>query len=102
MVYDSAPMVLKMRLAIVFMIIVCIFTAGEVIEAHEEVKKMQKTLSYIKGRVDILDDTVVELYETYSFDVRTLKRIDDKVTHVDMLCEDAKLPKIQQKWSKRK
>ena len=82
------------NLLLVLILGTVILIVGTIDEMQKDLRKVRKNLKYVKCRLDIIDDTIKEMYFTYSFDCNSLNKIQEELNGL-------KKPKIQQKWSKR-
>lgn len=78
-----------------FVIIIQIMIFGEISDLKEDLKKIDKKAKYNKCMLEIVDDTINEMYQTYSFDCGSLHRIEEEMKALNK-------PKVkpQKRWIK--
>ena len=78
-----------------FVIIIQIMIFGEISDLKEDLKKIDKKAKFNKSMLGIIDDTVNEMYQTYSFDCGSLHRIEKEMAELNK-------PKVnpKQRWIK--
>lgn len=64
-------------LILIMFVFIVIF--GELDEMHKKIDEVDKNVRRVLVKLDVIDDTIVEMYNTYSFDCGTLNKIKKDV-----------------------
>ena len=60
-------------LILIMFVFIVIF--GELDEMHKKIDDVDKNVRRVLVKLDVIDDTIVEMYNTYSFDCGALNQI---------------------------
>lgn len=64
-------------LILIMFVFIVIF--GELDEMHKKIDEVDKNVRRVLVKLDVIDDTIVEMYNTCSFDCGTLNKIKKDV-----------------------